>query len=145
MVTASSHPHFPPIPIVPSDSCSLPAFVDERAINSLLLAYRMQEYVSIKPAEPLPPCMSLAWHPATSQVAVASSHSHVHVCNAGAAPSRRRKQDAADLQSELLLWHEVQQQVRSATCLSELESTNMPASSLKAPPVSYVCCWHGQG
>ena len=84
---------------------------------SLLLAYRMQEYVGIKPAEPLPPCMSLAWHPVTSQVAIASSHSHVHVCNAGAAPPRKQKQDAADLQSELLLWHEVQQQVQSATCL----------------------------
>ncbi|CAK0756530.1 hypothetical protein CVIRNUC_002463 [Coccomyxa viridis] len=71
----------------------------------------MQEYIGIKHAEPLPPCMSLAWHPATSQVAIASSHSHVHVCNAGAAPSRRQKQDAADLQSELLLWHEVQQQI----------------------------------
>ena len=77
--------------------------------------------------------MSLAWHPATSQVAIASSHSHVHVCNAGAAPSRRQKQDAADLQSELLLWHEVQQQVRSATCLpwpSELRSTDMPTFRL---------------
>ena len=85
---------------------------DEQARIPLLLAYRMQEYIGIKHAEPLPPCMSLAWHPATSQVAIASSHSHVHVCNAGAAPSRRQKQDAADLQSELLLWHEVQQQVR---------------------------------
>ena len=84
----------------------------------LLLACRMQEYLGIKPVEPLPACMSLAWHPMTSQVAISSSNSHVHVCNAGAAPLRKQRQDAADLQSELLLWHEVQLQVRSAACLS---------------------------
>ena len=98
-------------------------------MRHLLLAYRMQEYLGIKSAEPLSPCMSLAWHPVTSQVAIASSHSHVHVCNAGAAPSRKQKQALADLQSELLLWHEVQQQVQSATCLtwpSERRSTDTP-------------------
>ena len=84
----------------------------------MLLACRMQEFLGFKPPEPLPACMSLAWHPVTSQVAIASSSSYVHVCNAGAAPSKKQKQDAADLQSELLLWHEVQQQVQSATCLS---------------------------
>ena len=122
----------------------------------LLLAYRMQEYLGIKPSEPLPPCMSLAWHPVTSQLAIASSHSHVHVCNAGAAASRKQKQDAADLQSELLLWHQIQQQVQAATCLpwsSELRSTDMPTSCLAhkilpcpayvASMVTVLQAWHG--
>ena len=79
------------------------------------LVYRLQEYIGIKVPEPLPKCMHLAWHPSTGQIAVADTSNHVHVCNASIPSARKGAQSAVDLQSELLLWHDIQQQV--CTCL----------------------------
>ena len=75
------------------------------------LLYRLQEYIGIKLPEPLPKCMHLAWHSTTGQVAIAGASSHVHVCNASMPNARRGAQSAVNLQSELLLWHDIQQQV----------------------------------
>ena len=83
----------------------------------MLLVYRLQEYIGIKPPEPLPKCMHLAWHPSTRQIAVADTSSHVHVCNASMPSARKGSQRAVDLQSELLLWHDIQQQVRTHCCI----------------------------
>ena len=80
-----------------------------------VLSCRLQEYIGIKPTEPLPRRMHLAWHPSTRQIAVAETSSHVHVCNAGvSSPGKGKRQSAVTLQSELLLWHDIQQQVWSA-------------------------------
>ena len=76
-----------------------------------LLMCRLQEYIGIKPPEPLQLCMHLAWHPSTGQVALAETSSHVHVCDASNLSARRAAQSADNLQSELLLWHDIQQQV----------------------------------
>ena len=74
---------------------------------------RLQEYTGIKLAEPLPKLVHLAWHPSTTQIAVAETSSHVHVCNASMPGGRKRAQSAVNLETELLLWHDIQQQVRA--------------------------------
>ncbi len=61
--------------------------------------------------------MHLAWHPSTGQVALAETSSHVHVCDASNPSARRGAQSADNLQSELMLWHDIQQQVCGSHCL----------------------------
>lgn len=83
------------------------------AASIVFLMHRLQEYTGIKSVEPLPKCVQLAWHPSTRQIAVAETSSHVHVCNASVPSGRKGAQSAVNLETELLLWHDIQQQVRT--------------------------------
>jgi hypothetical protein len=74
---------------------------------------RLQEYLGLKLAEPLPARMCLAWHPFTEKIAVADTSSIVHVCNAGSAKAKKQLPSAVNLQSEQVLAHDIQQQVQS--------------------------------
>ena len=88
------------------------------------ISCRLQEYLGIKPAEPLPAGMCLAWHPITGQIAVANTSSIVHVCNAGSAKAKKQSPSAVNLQSEQVQAHDIQQQVRSDAMATACSDTS---------------------
>ena len=87
---------------------------------------RLQEYLGIKPAEPLPARMCLAWHPFTEKIALADTSSIVHVCNAGSAKAKKQSPSAVNLQSEQVLAHDIQQQVWSNIMAMASDTSRVP-------------------